>query len=231
VYLIASLLLFGSRLPPADMPPTGIWQSDGYGMVWEFGPEGLETWEITTTTCVRTARLAKGPPPPGAVAAFLDGAATAWIVRTGWTAAGLRAHSPGTMSDIRFRPIRSLPAVCRTPSPNTIGGNFDVFESTVRENYAFFALRRLDWDAQVAAGRRRLAGAPGPRDLYDALEQMVAPLEDLHTDVTATDLNLRARHFRRSGGIIDAERYQALLAAPPRRYLTGPLESWCQNWI
>lgn len=228
--LLASLLLLVSALP-ADPPPAGIWQSDGYGMVWEFGPDGLETWEITTATCVRTARLAKGPPPPGAAAAFLDGVATAWIIRTGWTSSGLRAHSPGTMSDIRFRPIRSLPAACRTPTSNTIAGNFDVFERTVRENYAFFALRGLDWNAQVEAARRRLAGASAARDLYEALEQMVAPLEDLHTDVSAIDLKLRARHFRRSGGIIDPERYQALLAAPPRRYLTGPLESWCQNWI
>ena len=141
------------------------------------------------------------------------------------------AHAPGTMSDIRFRPLPALPAGCRSPTANTVDGNFAVFERTLREHYAFFTLRRLDWNAQVAKARSRLAGTPTPRGLYEALEQMAAPLEDLHTDVTATDLKLRARHYRRSGGIIDPERYRALLASPPRRYLAGGLESWCQDWI
>ncbi len=223
-----ALLLFG---PASAEPPTGVWRSDGYGMVWEFLPEGLQAWEITTTTCVRAARLAKGPPPPGAAAAFFDGPATAWIVRPGWNATALVAHAPGTVSDVRFRRLAALPAVCLAPTPNTIEGNFAVFEHTLREHYAFFGLRRMDWDGQVAEARRRLAGSPTPRDFYEALEQMVAPLEDLHTDVTATDLNLRVRHYRRAGGVIDPDRYRALLAAPPRRYLTGGLESWCQDWI
>ncbi|MSR02250.1 MAG: hypothetical protein EXR94_05865 [Gemmatimonadetes bacterium] len=226
-----TLLLLGSPFQTSGAPPTGIWQSEGYGMVWEFQADGLQTWEVTTMTCVRTARFAKGPPPPGAAAAFFDGSATAWIVRPAGKATGLVAHAPGTMSGIRFRQVSALPAVCRAPTANTTEGNFAVFERTLREHYAFFGLRRLDWDGQVAEARRRLAGAPSPQDLYQALEQMVAPLEDLHTDVTATDLNLRARHFRRSGGVIDPVRYRALLAAPPRRYLTGGLESWCQDWI
>jgi len=226
-----ALLLFAPPLPAPAAPPTGIWQSEGYGVVWEFLPDGLQTWQITTTTCVRTARLAQAPPPPGAAAAFLDGPATAWIVRPGWSATGLVAHTPGTVSDIRFRRVAALPAVCRTPTANTIEGNFEVFERTLREHYAFFGLRRMAWDGQVAEARRRLAGSPSPRGFYETLEQMVAPLEDLHTDVTATDLNLRVRHYRRPGGAIDPERYRALLAAPPRRYLTGELESWCQNWI
>ncbi len=230
-FSILILPFLGAAFQASGTPPTGIWQSDGYGMVWEFQADGLQTWEVTTTTCVRTARLAKGPPPPGAVAAFIDGPATAWIIRPAWKVTGLVAHSPGTMSDIRFRRVSALPALCRTPTANTIEGNFAVFERTLREHYAFFGLRRMDWDGQVAEARRRLTTAPTPRDLYDALEQMVAPLEDLHTDVTATDLNLRTRHYRRSGGVIDPDRYRTLLAAPPRRYLTGGLESWCQDWI
>jgi hypothetical protein len=154
-------------------------------MVWEFLPDGVQTWEITTTTCMRTVLLAKGPPPPGAAAAFLDGPATAWIVRPASNATALVAHAPGTMSDVRFLRLAALPAACLVPTAYTIEGNFAVFERTIREHYAFFPLRRMDWDGQVAEARRRLAGSPAPRDFYEALEQMVAPLEDLHTDVTA----------------------------------------------
>ncbi|MFN0181316.1 MAG: S41 family peptidase, partial [Gemmatimonadales bacterium] len=215
--------------PPTE--PSGLWRSDGYGMVWEFQADGLQTWEVTATTCLRTAKLPKGSPPAGAAAAFLNGAATAWIVRTGWSANQLRVHSPGTVSDIKFRRIGELPTVCRSPTPNTIEGSFAVFERTMREHYAFFALRRMDWAAQVADARRQVTGGMAPVDFYQLLSRMVAPLEDRHTDVTAPDLGLRLRNFRRSGGWADSAAYQALLDAPPRRYLAGPLESWCQNWI
>ncbi|MEO8451629.1 MAG: S41 family peptidase [Gemmatimonadota bacterium] len=225
------LLLLAVPAPAPVAAPTGVWQSVGYGMVWQLGADGVETWEVTATTCVATAKLTKTAPPPGAIAAFLDAPATTWIIRAGWTSDRLIVHNPSTVSDIRFRRLRSLPVACRMLTANTIEANFEVFTRTMRENYAFFGLRGLDWDAGVAQARRSLTAATTPRRLYDLLEQLVAPLEDLHTDLTATDLNLRARHFRRSGGIIDPERYKALLAAPPRRYLTGDLTSWCQDWI
>jgi hypothetical protein len=200
-------------------------------MVWQIDAEGLQIWEVTATTCVRAARLATGPPPPGAAAAFFDDHITAWIIRPGWTSRRLLAHSPGTVSDVAFSQVPRLPDTCLPPTANSIEGIFAVFERTHREHYAFFALRGLDWDAQTASARARLTPSTDPRELYQTLEQMVAPLEDLHTDVTATDLNLRDRHFRRSGGLIDPDTYQELLASPPRRYLVGALESWCQDWI
>ena len=49
--------------------------------------------------------------------------------------------------------------------------------------------------------------------------------------MTATDLNVRVRHYRRSGGPLDPALFERIKANPPRRYLAGPLESWCQDWL
>jgi C-terminal processing protease CtpA/Prc len=99
------------------------------------------------------------------------------------------------------------------------------------EQYAFFGLRGLDWPAAAARARETLPRATGPREFYDILEEMIAPLEDRHTDVTATDLDLRVRHHRRSGGPLDPALFDRIKANPPRRYLAGPLESWCRDWV
>jgi C-terminal processing protease CtpA/Prc len=99
------------------------------------------------------------------------------------------------------------------------------------EQYAFFKLRGLDWSAATARARAKLPLARSAREFYDVLEEMVGPLEDRHTDVTATDLNLRLRHHRRSGGALDPALFNRVKANPPRRYLAGPLESWCQDWV
>ncbi|MDX2059528.1 MAG: S41 family peptidase [Gemmatimonadales bacterium] len=200
-------------------------------MVWRFDADRLETWEITTATCLRASTFASAPPPAAAAAAFTDGSATVWIIRPGHSARSLVAHSPGTVSDVRFRPLSALPARCQRPVEPTTSATFEVFERTMREQYAFFALRRVDWEAQVTAARRRLPAIETPGDFYDLLTAMVAPLEDLHTDLTAPDLNRRVRHYRRSGGIMDSVRYRTLLESPPTRYLLAPLEPWCQGWI
>src|SRR4030095_2654352 len=100
--------------------PTGIWRSEGYGMVWEINAEGLQIWEVTATTCVRPARLANGPPPPGAAAAFFEDRVTAWIIRPGWTSQRLWAHSPGTVSDVAFNRVPRLPELCLPAKPHSI---------------------------------------------------------------------------------------------------------------
>jgi len=163
--------------------------------------------------------------------AFLDGVTTAWIIRPGASAQRFVAHSPGTAADVIFHQRQSLPSVCTPPTPNTTEGTFAVFEHTMAEQYAFFGLRKHDWSRAVTMARAKLSQLTTPREFYDILEEMIAPLEDRHTDVTATDLNVRVRHYRHSGGPLDSAIFNRVKATPPRRYLAGPLESWCQDWL
>ena len=212
--------------------PIGVWQAEGYGTFWEFAGDSLQSWEVTTTTCVRARRLARAAsPPPGASVAFADGVVTAWIIRTGGDARRFVAHSPGTASDVVFHRRADLPTVCDAPTPPTMEGSFAVFERTLAEQYAFFALRGLDWPLAVTRARAKLGRVTAPREFYDLLEEMIAPLEDRHTDLTATDINVRVRHYRRSGGPIDPTTIDRAKVNPPRRYLAGPLELWCQDWV
>jgi hypothetical protein len=222
----------GLLAQPATTSIAGIWQAEGYGTIWELAADTLQSWEVTTTTCVRAGRYARSPaPPPGASVAFLDGVVTAWIIRPGATSRRFVAHSPGTASDVVFHQLPAIPSVCTPPTPDTREGNFAVFERTMAEQYAFFSLRGLDWSSTVTRAREKLGQVRDSRGFYDILEQMVAPLEDRHTDVTATDLNVRVRHYRRSGGALDPAMFERVRANPPRRYLVGPLETWCQDWL
>ncbi len=212
--------------------PVGVWEAKGYGTIWEITADSLQSWEVTTTTCVRAGQYARASvPPPGTAEGYLEGVTTAWIIRPGWSRRRLVAHSPGTAADVHFRKLAALPHICVPPTRDTQDANFEAFQRTMGEQYAFFGLRGVNWGAAVTKARRKMGGANGPRAFYDILEEMVAPLDDRHTDVTATDLNVRARHYRHSGGPLDQEMFIRLKANPPTRYLVGPVESWCQDWI
>ena len=145
---------------PSSSPPAGVWQADGYGTIWEIAGDTLQSWEVTTTTCVRAGRYVRSAmPPPGAGLAFLDGAITAWIIRPGPNGRRFVAHSPGTVADVFFHKRNALPSTCVPPTADTREANFEVFQRTMGEQYASFRLRGLDWDAVVGQARTKLGSA------------------------------------------------------------------------
>jgi hypothetical protein len=70
--------------------------------------------------------------------------------------------------------------------------NFQAFTEVFAENYAFFGLRGVDWEAVCSAGRRRLGSSPTGDLLLDALQEMIAALADLHVYVASPARKIRS---------------------------------------
>jgi hypothetical protein len=206
----------GLLAQPATAPVSGIWQAEGYGTIWEFAGDTLQSWEVTTTTCVRAGRYARAPAlPPGAGVAFLDGVVTAWIIRPGATSRRFVAHSPGTASDVVFHQRSAIPSVCRPPTSDTREGNFAVFERTMAEQYAFFSLRGLDWSAQWRGAGSLAWSADCERSTTSWSKVRAA--RDRHTDVMQP--TEAAPHYRRSRDRSTRRRSSA--SGPTRPALPG----------
>ena len=62
--------------------------------------------------------------------------------------------------------------------------NFDWFCTVYREHYAFFDLRGVDWAAATSRARAGLETSSEPAELFDALSDLIAPLEDGHCSVS-----------------------------------------------
>jgi carboxyl-terminal processing protease len=70
--------------------------------------------------------------------------------------------------------------------------NFHAFAEVFAENYAFFGLRGVDWEAVCAAARRRLGPSPTGALLLDVMQEMIAALADLHVYVASPDRKIRS---------------------------------------
>lgn len=62
---------------------------------------------------------------------------------------------------------------------------FELFQKTFQSQYAFFALRDVDWDEQVKSARKKLDTDMSVEDFFYVLSQAVAPLGDGHIVIQA----------------------------------------------
>ena len=210
-------------------PLHGVWESVGYGLIWSFEGAGLATFEVTTTTCVVSTRYRfEAPADPGVRAGYraennIGAVANDWIIRTGSTPSRLVAHVPGTLSDVEFRSVRAVPTRCTPPTPADRGSLFEIYQRTVAEHYAFFAERRMDWPATVAAARAGRGAATSDTAFYQLLQGMVAPLQDAHTKVIAPTLGLNYPTYRRTEQWIEGDLLARLRDLAPIGYLRDSL--------
>ena len=210
----------------------GIWATEGYGLVFDVRADSVVRFEVTKVSCIPVFRAATAPPPAGALAAFgPPNAPASNTVLPGRTANDARIHRPSAASDMIVRRIDRKPATCDTPTPDTPISNFDVFAQTWAEQYPFFAERKTDWAAVVAANRPRVTDSTTPEQLFDVISGMIAPFDDAHTSIRATTIQKGFGGIRKSPSFLatPAERDSgyALVSA----HLTSPLHSFCEGRV
>ncbi|MFI1172343.1 S41 family peptidase [Streptomyces melanogenes] len=160
----------------AERPgPEGIWQVDDYGTVLAVHGGALDTYQVTSVSCLKGVTGTRDKDTPARYA-MADG--DVYTLRTGVRA---RLHIDGSPGDRSLRRLTALPATCRAPQP----GAFDVFWQTFQENYPFFAAKGIDWKEVRDRYRPRAEAARTDAELYAILTEMVAPLHDAHVVVSA----------------------------------------------
>jgi Peptidase family S41 len=229
--------MFAMGVPPiAAQPLDGVWESEGYGNLYELRGNTLKAFEVTTQTCVSVFTSTRvAPPGVGEEAAFrIKGQGS--IVIT----AGQGPDDKLVNHDLRIHRLPQLPEVCRVPTANTPLGNFEVFTHTFAEHYIAFGLRHFDWDGVVAANRERITAHTSSRELFQILDSMIQPLRDLHTGIEAPQLKRESQIPLREGtdrvikGGIDAfakEGRRALFALTDSVWEHGPIRSFCNGKI
>lgn len=247
----AAVLLFSAACadPKTDAPKTdapkapaaalsGVWKSDGYGLVFVATGDTLQAYEVTQTTCLPSFKAAKlAGAHPGAEAAYgSDG--EVFLVKAGLDSAAKRLHYDGAASDMVIRPLAARPATCDTPTPDTPAGNFEVFAQTWAEHYILFDQKHADWPAVVAKARAQVTPGTKPEQLFKILSAMIAPFEDAHTGIQATSIKQTFRQLRKGTdrlakhGVHDfmTKDVPGVLAITDRK-VRGPLHKFCNDQL
>jgi hypothetical protein len=139
----------------------GVWQSEGFGNVYEIAGTTVRPFEITTGTCVaglKATRLAVAV--PGREATFKPPHEDAFFITHGSDDNHKLLSHPDGLYRLRIHRLPLLPGVCSHPTANTPLGNFEVFTRTFSEHYIAFNLRHLDWDRTVSENAARLRRRP-----------------------------------------------------------------------
>jgi hypothetical protein len=245
-FLIAALLLlvalFGVAGKSVAAPLDGIWQSQGYGYVFEFQGSALRAFEMTKATCVRSfSAKREGREFNGRDATFRGPEGLVLSIEAGITQDHRLAHIEGSASRIRIDRVSRMPEVCGRLTPNTPVGNFEVFAQTWAEHYISFELKHTDWSKVVAENRAKITPATTPSQLFDILKSMIVSFGDAHAGIVAPELKkqyagLRSgtgQVFQDMGGV-DAFRKSGLpklLDITKRSYLKGPVRTYCNGKI
>lgn len=236
--LLLAVTLFPSALRAQSLD--GIWRAEGYGDVYDIHGDALKVFEVTTTTCVPGETLERDNANiAGREGTFKTKDGDVVFMRSGGTANHKLMHEEGSASDRRINRLDRLPAVCDHPTTNTPADNFEVFARTWAENYILFNERHADWNAIVAANRKKVTPQTTSDELFDALQSMIAPFHDAHTSISAPDLK-QTFHAYREGterinkgnpGDFFRKRMPELHAVTDRVYLDAPLHQYCNGRV
>ena len=162
-----------SSSPVTDL--TGIWRSVGYGMVVDIRGADYSVYDVTSVSAVRR----------------LDGKTTSigqelGVVRLAEAGDRLTVSLSFTLVPIDFKRIDELPDVCSHTRDRTDPVSvFDIVWHTCNEQYAFFALRNVDWSAEYEKWRPKVTAKTTDAELFSILASMVSTLNDNHVLIQA----------------------------------------------
>ncbi len=182
VMVVLALILLAGGLPAVraqgNSPLDGLWLTDGYGMAFEAVDGTVTLYEITRVSCLPLVQVPYDGEtiPDLGVTASREG--DRLTIRDALTM-HMTAHS-----------IETLPAACAnggtSPSADPVL-NFEVFWHTFDEQYAFFDLYGVDWQAQYETYRPQVTAETTDAELFAILSEMITPLQDGHISLVAED--------------------------------------------
>lgn len=229
--------------PGASPGLTGVWKSDGYGFVFVASGDILQAYEVTQTTCVPSWKMTRRAETTAGVEAVYSGGGWAFgdqvlLVKATPDSNEKRLYRDGAASDIVIHRIAARPATCDEPTPNSPVGNFEVFAQTWAEHYITFDEKSANWPAVVAKARARVTPATKPDELFEILQEMIAPFEDAHTMIVAEPIKHRYQGLRKGTdrlakhGLRDFMTKDLLpVLAVTNSKLQGPPRKWCNDQL
>lgn len=221
----------GAQDHPTTMLLDGRWLTDGYGMLVEFKGSDLLVYETTKLSCILSGKATRrtGTGTADEIVFAADGD-TFRIVR-GPSQDTLWLHVDGAISNILLRRTSAQPKPCSQPLADTPLTNYEVFWQTFAEQYAFFALRKVDWRAMDKKARPRLTPETKPEELFQILSGMVEPLHDKHISISARSIHSGFRGGRPASDTLQDADKPRIREIIETKYILRGLQDFCNGQL
>ena len=153
----------------------GWWRSDGYGFILKIEDAIIEQYLQTASYCVRESHTRED---------ILEQFAYFDLINDGTVR--FASYPGGTV--YTFLPVTEAPAACLRAESASNRESFEVFWQYFEENYAFFAKRHIDWTTRGNRVRAELDENVSDEQLIRALSQLLAGLNDAHTEIIEAEV-------------------------------------------
>ncbi len=172
-FLLITILTFYScnaQKQETDNRLYGVWNSIGYAQQLEISKKNITIRDTYESGCNLHTKLPT---------AYLEEICTI----TNLTKDSLQIKVGFT----NYNFVRSKKSdICEKGKNNPLS-NFDALWETFKENYAFFNLRKVDWNQLKDKYRKRLSKKSSDLELYTILNTMISELNDGHVSIEIPD--------------------------------------------
>ena len=150
----------------------GVWRSRGYGYLVRIGHDGLKLFHVAGDFCYADPRPARDP----------DGL---FVHYRPWGPDTLAFSTMPGQTRYIFDRLSRLPDACAERAAWSAPRIAALVAATFHDLYPSFADRGIDWLAQSAAAVRTLNEKSNDAALFQALQAMLAGVEDPHVELHA----------------------------------------------
>jgi len=208
----------------------GIWLSDGYGYMLEIAGDQMRLTQVTPVSCLPTGQGSRQASAAGAPV-FVVADFGRITLLPGASSDEKQISLPGRASNIVIRRVSEKPAACTRETRDTPESNFEVFWTTFNAHHAFLRERGVDWAATRAKYRPRVTPTTTPDELFTILSEMIEPLHDAHTWLSAPPLNRTFRGRRPDPTPVSQDDARQAFEIIQTKYLKGDLQSFCNTQV
>jgi hypothetical protein len=186
---LLACLLFAVSCRAGAEALDGFWRTDGYGRLLEVDGKRLRVFEATAMSCIPAWTATRtDDKDEGVLAVYrLENVPIKLYIWPGPSPDSIYFGTRGAASRMVCHRLQRRPDLTTRPADTPLN-NFDVFWTAYAENYPFFALRHVDWDAVRAKYRPRVKADTKPEELFAIFREMIEPLHDAHTAIGAPAL-------------------------------------------
>jgi carboxyl-terminal processing protease len=163
-------VMVGGRAAPEIQ---GVWRSRGYGYVVRINREGPKLYHVAGDFCYADPR--RGRDPEGIFE---------WYRPLEGNAVGF-SFAPGQSLYV-FDRLPGLPPACTNRTSWTPSQIAALVAATFTDLYPSFSEFGIDWPARVAALESQRGRITDDASLFDALQTLLAGIEDAHVELNAT---------------------------------------------
>jgi carboxyl-terminal processing protease len=203
----------------------GMWGTLGYGWVVKVESGAVSILEQTALSCIPSTGLL---PFVNAIEKDGDNLILKVAATIGdYVAVPIAPDDPGACnSNDGLTPLVGEADYTRDPL-----FDFDVLGASFQENYAFFELRGIDWEASLVEARAYLTSDSTDDQLLGAFKSVLGPLDDGHVYVLSSNFVYASKPFQ----VIEMLKEEFQQQQDQRMdgdfgaYQSAQLELWTQN--